>query len=183
MGTRLDYTRLEQEYPNRGKQTYRKLLTGYKALLQRDYGLAQDCTLTCLACIFGAEHYGDIERVAQRHGYNGDTYGTHPWTVKPIMAEFMAAQGLHGSAKAAYGKGIGWCFGTVRRLIEGGMPVVLNLWRDGRGYYADHSVVIIGVEEYRRARFLVVYDCWNDSASLIDYNKLSMISGINWRKI
>lgn len=183
MGTRLDYTRLEEEYPQRGKQVYRKLLTPYKALLQRDYGLRQDCTLTCMACIFGEGHYGALERIAIRHGYNGETHGTWPWTVRAIMAEFLRTWGISGQPRAAYGKGVGWRWSTVKGIIaQRSAPVILNLWRDGRGYYADHSVTVIGVEEYERARFLVVYDCWSEGLSLVDYDKLSIISSINWVK-
>lgn len=183
MGTRLDYSRLETEYPDRGKQLYRKLLTPYKALLQKNYGLKQDCTLTCLACIFGEGHYGAIERIAIRHGYNGETYGTHFWTIRAIMAEFLRTWGMAGSARAAYGKGLGWRWSTVKNLIaQRSAPVVLNLYRDGRDYYSTHSVTVVGVEEYERARFLLVYDNWSEGLSLVDYDKLSIISSINWVK-
>lgn len=181
MGVRLDYTRLEAEYPNRGKQVYRKLLTPYRALLQKDYGKAQDCTLTCLACIFGAGHYGEFERIAGRYGYNGDTHGTYPWTVREITAAFLRKWNMPGKPRSAYGKGLGWRWRTVRDIIaQRSAPVILNLWRDGRGYYRDHSVTVIGVEEYERARFLLVYDNWHDGVSLVDYDKLSMVSSINW---
>lgn len=181
MGKRLDYRRLEEEYPNRGQQTYRKLLTPYRALLQKDYGKTLDCTLTCLACIFGEGHYSYLESLAEKRGYDGETHGTNPLTVKAIMREFLQHWGMKGTPRSAYGKGIGWRWATARRLIEvESVPVILNLWRDGRHYYANHSVTVIGVEEYERARFLVVYDCWNDSISLVDYDKLCVISSINW---
>lgn len=114
MTRRLDYKRLEAEYPNRGKQTYRKLIP-MTGLLQKNYG-----------------------------------------------------------------KVVGWNWLTARRLAERGIPAVLNLWDDGRGYYHDHSVVLVGVEEYQRARFLLVLDNWSETVSLIDYNKLCVASSLNW---
>ncbi len=181
MGKRLDYTRLEEEYPNRGKQTYRKLLTPYRALLQKNYGKTKDCTLTCLACIYGAGHYASIERIAEKYGYDGETHGTYPVTVKAITKAFLAEWNLPGKPKSAYGKGVGWRWSTLKTLIgDRSTPVILNLWRDGRDYYNNHSVTVIGLEEYENARFLLIYDNWYEAVSLIDYNKLSIASSINW---
>lgn len=181
MSKRLDYTRLDEEYPDRGKQTYRKLLTPYKALLQKNYGKTLDCTITSLACIFGEGHYSQFERLAEKRGYDGEKRGTFPLTVKGIMREFLQCWNMPGTASAAYGKGLGWRWATARRLIgTKSTPFILNLWKDGRDYYHDHSVTVIGLEEYEKARFLLVYDNWNETVSLIDYDKLSMISSINW---
>lgn len=179
MSHRLDYGWLELDYPDRGKQLYRRLIP-MTGLLQRNYGKALDCTLTSLACIFGEKYYSDIEGIALRYGYNGDRRGTNPLTVRAIMREFMRRWGVPGKARSAYGKGLGWTWTMVKGLIGGGLPVVLNLWDDGRGYYHDHTVTIVGAEEYERARFLLVLDNWHETVSLIDYNKLCMISSINW---
>lgn len=179
MAHRLDYSWLEMEYPKRGKQTYRKLIP-LKGLLQKNYGKAQDCTLTCLACIYGEQWYGTIERIASKYGYNGDKKGTNPLTVKAITRELLKTLHEPGKPKSAYGKIVGWNWLTARRLVERGIPAVLNLWDDGRGYYHDHSVVLVGVEEYQRAKFLLVLDNWNEAISLIDYGKLCAVSSLNW---
>ena len=157
MGRRLDYKRLEAEYPNRGKQTYRKLIP-MTGLLQKNYGKELDCTLTSLACIYGARWYGTIEHIATKHGYDGDRKGTNPLTVKAITKELLRVLHEPGTPRSAYGKVVGWNCLTARRLAERGIPAVLNLWDDGRGYYHDHSVVLVGVEEYQRAKFLLVCD-------------------------
>lgn len=179
MGKRLDYTKLAAEYPNRGQQTYRELIP-LRALLQKNYGERLDCTITSMACIFGEGHYSEIEAIARKYGYDGEKYGTNPLTVRRIMRDFLQHWNMPGKPRSAYGKGVGWNFSTIKHLIHGKAPVVLNLWDDGRGYYHDHSVTIIGAEEYERARFLIVLDNWNASMSLIDYKKLSVISSINW---
>ena len=179
MGRRLDYKRLEAEYPNRGKQTYRKLIP-MTGLLQKNYGKRLDCTLTSLACIFGEQYYSDIEGIALKYLYNGDKWGTNPLAVKAIMREFMRRWDVPGKVKSAYGKGVGWNWLMARKLADRGIPAVLNLWEDGRGYYKDHSVTIIGAEKYEQARFLLVLDNWHETVSLIDYDKLCIISSINY---
>lgn len=179
MKKRLDYIALQYEYPDRGKQLYRQVIP-LQPLLQQNYGEALDCTITSLACIFGERYYGVIESIARRYGYDGERCGTNPLTVRRIMADFMKKQHMTGKARSGYGKGISWRWVTVKRLIARQTPVILNLWDDGRGYYHDHTVTVIGVEEYRKDRFLLVLDNWNESISLIDYKKLSIISSINW---
>ena len=182
MKKRLDYTTLQYEYPDRGKQLSRQLIP-LQPLLQRNYGEELDCTITSMACIFGEKYYGVIELIARSYGYDGDMRGTNPLTVRRIMAEFMDCSHMTGTARSAYGKGIGWRWATVKRLVSRQTPVILNLWNDGRGYYHDHTVTVIGVEEYRKDRFLLVLDNWNESISLIDYRKLSTISSINWVEV
>ena len=179
MAHRLDYSWLELEYPKRGKQIYRKLIP-LDGLLQKNYGKRLDCTLTSLTCIFGEQHYSDIEKIAEKHGYNGDKWGTNPLAVKAIMREFMRRWDIPGKAKSAYGKGIGWTWSSIKDIVSRNIPIVLNLWKDGRGYYKDHSVTIIGAEEYEQARFLLVLDNWHETVSLIDYDKLCIISSINY---
>ncbi len=179
MTHRLDYSWLEMEYPKRGKQTYRKLIP-MTGLLQKNYGKELDCTLTSLACIYGARWYGVIEHIALKHGYDGDKKGTNPLTVKAITRELLKTLHEPGTPKSAYGKIVGWNWLTVKNLVSRDIPVILNLWDDGRGYYHDHSVVLVGVEEYQRAKFLLVLDNWHETISLIDYRKLSLFSSINW---
>lgn len=179
MGVRLDYGRLAAEYPKRGALVCRHVLP-LRGLLQEDYGKTLDCTLTSLACIWGEKYYSEIEAIADRYGYDGEKRGTSPLVIRRIMASFLRAHRLPGKARGLYGKGVGWNWLTAKRLAENGIPAVLNLWDDGRGYYHDHSVVLVGVEEYQRAKFLLVMDNWHRSLSLIDYSKLCVVSSLNW---
>ena len=179
MAHRLDYSWLDLEYPNRGKQTFRRLIP-LRGLLQEDYGRDLDCTLTSLACIFGEKHYKDIEAIALRYGYDGDMRGTNPLVVRSIMREFMQHNDICGKAKSAYGKGVGWTWQLVKSLASRGIPLVLNMWDDGRKYYHNHSVTVIGAEEYEHARFLLALDNWHRTISLVDYHKLCIISSINY---
>lgn len=179
MGKKLDYGNLKTEYPNLGNCTARKRLF-LSSLLQDDYGEDNDCTITSLSCIFGEMHYSDIERIARKYGYDGQKSGTNPLMIKRITSEFMREKQMSGTARSAYGKSIGWSYRTAKRLIDNGVPVLLNLFDDGRGYYHNHTVTIIGYEQYQRGVFLLIYDNWHHGVTMIDYKKLCMISSINW---
>ena len=60
------------------------------------------------------------------------------------------------------------------------------MYSDGRNYYSNHSVLIVGYREYplnnskKAIRFLIVQDNWNKNVSFIDYDKLSIVSSINY---
>lgn len=179
MGKKLDYGNLKTEYPNLGKRTARKRLF-LSSLLQDDYGEDNDCTITSLSCIFGESHYNDIERIAKKYGYNGQKRGTSPLMIKKITTEFMHEKQIPGVAYSAYGKSFGWGFGAVKKKIDAGIPMLLNMWSDGRGYYCNHTVTIVGYEEYQRGLFLLVFDNWHHGVTMVDYKKLSVISSLNW---
>ena len=170
---------LKTFYPNLGGIKACRNLGG-NALLQKNYGLANDCTLTCLAFVFGEKYYGDIERIAKTLGYDGVNRGTNPLVIKTLMQRVMRLADVKGSAKSAYGKGIGFSWNTIKTLINGKHYVILNLWDDGRNYYHDHSVTIVGYAEYAKNKFLLVYDNWSDGVSYIDFDKLSFICSINF---
>lgn len=176
---RLWRSNLRNEYPNLGKCIGYSSLGGC-ALLQKNYGLKNDCTLTSLAFLYGANRYPQIEQIALRYGYNGDTCGTNPLMIKAIMRSCNKQFGVSGICYVKYGKGIGYSYETVKALISCGTRFLLNLLDDGRKYYHNHTVTVIGYEEYERGRFLLVYDNWNSSVSHIDYDKLSFISSVNW---
>lgn len=180
MGKRLYPLNLAKEYPLLKQHIATKTISGKKDLLQKDYGEDLDCTLTCLAFIFGADKYYGIERFAKKRAYDGKRWGTIPTTVKAIMRDCLKEFKMEGTCKSAYGKGIGWNFNKIRKLVDNGTYAVLNIWKDGRDYYFNHSVTVIGYVEYSNGQFITVYDNWNHGVSYVDYKKLSVISSINW---
>lgn len=166
-------------YPNLGGIKECRNLGG-KPLLQKNYGQANDCTLTCLAFIFGEKYYSDIERIAKTLGYDGEKSGTNPLVIKTLMQKIMHIANVKGTAMSAYGKCVGYNWKTIKRLINDKHYVILNLLDDGRKYYHNHSVSIVGYAEYEKHKFLMIFDNWSSSVSYIDYDKLSMISSINY---
>lgn len=179
-GTKRLYSlTLRQEYPNLGIVKECKNLGG-RALLQEDYGEDYDCTLTCLAFLFGSENYTLIERIAKRYGYSGTVSGTNPLTVKSVMKKVMQELQIKGTPKSAYIKNVGFKWNTLKELLNSNHYVILNLSTDGRDYYKNHSVTIIGYGEYKGANLLLVYDNWHTTVSYIDYDKMCSICSINY---
>lgn len=177
MSKRLWKNTLEAEY---GQGEFAEYIIDAKCLLQKNYGEDYDCTLTSLAAMFGEEHYALIESIAKKHGYDGKKKGTNPLTVKAIMQDVLYSIGKKGKCYSRYGKGVAFNWYTIGILLERGHHVVLNIYKDGRGYYKNHSVLIVGIAFLGKHKLLAVYDNWNDGISYVDYDKLGVISSINW---
>lgn len=177
MGKRLWKNTLAAEY---GQGELAEYITDAKCLLQKNYGEDYDCTLTSIAAIFGEEQYAIIESIAKKHSYDGKKNGTNPFKVKAIMQGVMDSIGIKGKCYSRYGKGVAFNWYTIGNLLKRGHHVVLNIYQDGRGYYRNHSVLIVGLACYGGHRLLAVYDNWNEGISYVDYDKLCMIASINW---
>lgn len=179
MAKRLWKNTLEAEY---GQGEFAEYITDARCLLQKNYGEDYDCTLTSLAAIFGEEHYALIEEYAKDYGYDGKKRGTSPFKVASIMQRVMEALGIEGEAHSRYGKGVGFNLRLIKKLLGRGHRVVLNIHSDGRGYYRNHSVLVVGLACCDFHRLLAVYDNWNEGVSYVDYDKMCVISSINWHE-
>lgn len=183
-GFRLTFQNVNLLYPDLGKPirvTY--IPRDGKGLLQDDFGEGLDCTITSMADIFGPEYYGLIESFARRYGYNGNRWGTFAITIRKIMQSVMNYIGgeyRFKKSKSAYLKNVGFKWDTCKNLSDRKIPYILSLLNDGRNYYMNHSIVVIGYAEYENGRFLVVYDNWFPTSCLVDFNKMSVFSSINW---
>lgn len=182
MGQKLTRYKLTAEYPELGALLHTRCLGG-TPLLQKDYGKDMDCTLTSLAFIFGAQHYPMIERIAEKYGYDGDKGGTNPLMICNIMRDILRELHISGTPRHAYWKGVQLSFDKVKDLINSQHYVLLNLWKDGRDYYKNHTVTIIGYLEYEHGKFFVVYDNWNAAQCLVDFDKLGVIASLNWYEV
>lgn len=174
MKVRLSDRNIKELYPNVGNLLHTTRLDNLKALLQNDYTGDNDCTVTAIACALCLP-YDEVLPVATKYGYTSKK-GTNPFKVRNIMQEIISNSYV---AKSAYGKGFG-CTLKKLEIILKTTPIVLNLWNDGRNYYKNHSVVIVGVDVYAHGVFLRIYDGWHLETSLIDYKKLSAIMSIHW---
>lgn len=83
-----------------------------------------------------------------------------------------------------YLKNIGFNFNTIKKQLDQGNPVIISMMNDGRNVYKNHSIVVIGYNVYkidnRDIRILAVYDNWSREVRYIDYERLSIISSINY---
>lgn len=158
-----------------------KRISGYTPLLQADYGKDYDCSLTCITAMLmegdPKSTYDKVEEVAKKYFYNGDRGGTIPFFIKAIIDKVAGV-----NSKRGYGKGIGYNWEKIRTLIHQNKPIILSIASDGRNYYKNHSVTIVGYNQYNngKIRLLAVYDNWHKEISYIDYNRLSVISSINY---
>ena len=96
------------------------------------------------------------------------------------MQEVVWSIGIKGKCHARYGKGVAFNWYTIGNLLKHGHHIVLNIHKDGRDYYKDHSVLIVGLARHGTHKLLAVYDNWNEGISYVDYDKLCLISSINW---
>ena len=83
-------------------------------------------------------------------------------------------------SQVRYLKGVGYNWNIIKNNIQNNIPMILSLWNDGRNYYKNHSVIIVGFNEFKTKKILTVYDNWHETLSYIDYDKLSIISCINY---
>lgn len=174
MRVRLSDRNIKELYPNVGNLLHTIRRGNLRALLQNDYTGDNDCTVTAIACALSIP-YNKVLPVATKYGF---TYkkGTNPFKVHNIMQEIISNGYV---TKSAYGKGLGCTLKKLETILKT-TPIVLNLWNDGRNYYKNHSVVIVGVDVYAHGVFLRIYDGWHLETSLIDYKKLSAIMSIHW---
>jgi len=183
---------LHDKYPEAEQihlKEYKKVAGSYKPLLQKDYGMSNDCTLTALTTIIAGslneepqKVYDVVEKYAKQYGFRGK--GTLPIFIKNIFDKTLKEFGVNRKTKSGYLKCIGYDFDRIRSLIDSNIPMVLSINKDGRNYYNNHSITIIGYLIYQVDNafepMLLVYDNWNTQACVVDYKALSMISSINY---
>lgn len=168
-----------------------KVVGGVTPLLQEDYGLAGDCTLTSMTCLLEflyhkpiQEIYDIVESHAKKFGYTGK-FGTFPLFINAIL-ERAEKQLVNKKTKwkSGYLKGIGYTFNTIIKSVDQNKPMILSLWNDGRGYYKDHSITIVGYAQYlingKTQRFIIVQDNWHKEKAYVDYETLCVISSVNY---
>ena len=184
---------MAEMYPKLTVKTEKsKIISSIPALLQKDYGEDNDCTLTSLTAIMmfltkqtkANNIYPVVEKIAKQYGYTGST-GTNPLFIKKIFDNVLKSLSVKKISRAKYLKCGGYNFALIKQLINARTPIILSMSTDGRDYYENHSVLIVGYKEYvlsdnKIKRFLIVQDNWNKDKSFIDYDKLSVISSINY---
>lgn len=171
-----------------------KIINNFPSLLQKDYGAPQDCTLVSITSIVNyltnlkhdpEDIYEYTEEIAKGYFYNGNSYGTIPIFVNNIFNKVIAKFNLQKRPKSGYMKNVGYNIHKIKQQIYNGNPVILNIQNDGRNYYKNHSVVIVGFTTYQidngqQIHMLTIYDNWAKEYSCVDYNRLCSISSINY---
>ena len=112
------------------------------------------------------EIYRDVEEIAESYGYN-DKIGTIPFFISGIAKESFGRYGIKTRCKGVYV----WTFEKqVVKEISEGRPVIMNI---ARGYYKDHTVVVVGYSIWRvgdkEYPMLRIIDGWRSGYHYIDY--------------
>lgn len=163
-------------------------IKGIIPLLQNDYGERNDCTLTSILTVADffkkpislSDEYKKIEKIATKFFYNGN-FGTLPFFIRSIMKRVCPDK----KAKSAYIKNIGFNQYDIAYQLDENNPVILSVFNDGRNFYKNHSITIVGYKSYlvscgNAVHLFMVYDNWSKTISYVDYNALSAISSINY---
>ena len=156
-------------------------------LLQDNFGEVNDCTLTSITTaikffcplIQTELIYSMVEMIAKQYFYTGEK-GTNPIFMSTIYTKVLKYFDIKKKAKGRYLKNIGFNYNFIQDQIKLGNPILLNISKDGRDYYKNHTVLIIGYAIIENIRFLIVFDNWHTQITYIDYEKLSTISSINY---
>lgn len=168
-----------------------RLINYVTPLLQEDYGLAGDCTITSMTCILEylyhrpiQEIYDIVEAIDKKYGYNG-SFGTIPLLINRIFKQAEKQLGVNSVKwSSGYIKGLGFSFGTIVQQINLQHPLILSISNDGRGYYKSHSVTVVGYMVFRvngkLQRFLRLQDNWNKEQTYLDFECLNRLCSINY---
>lgn len=166
-----------------GNYTYKggKILPNFPGLLQSNFGgkSDNDCTLVSLTAIAKYYNtkgytkipsdtstiYSDILTIAKGYGYTGDS-GTFPTKINNIVEDSFSKWGYKPSVSSLYM----WSYNTHKNQIDSGNPNIVNTVR---GAYANHSVSMVGYNEYDKANFISVKDNWTTSTRSIDFAEYS----------
>lgn len=171
-----------------------KMITNFPSLLQKNFGAPQDCTLVSITSIVDyfenlkldpEDIYEYVEKVAKGFCYNGNSWGTIPIFICTIFNKVCKHFGLQKKCKHGYMKNVGFNISTIKQNIYNKNPLILNIHNDGRDYYKNHSVVVVGFVTYqidggKQIHMIAVYDNWTNSIGYVDYQKLSKISSVNY---
>ena len=123
--------------------------------------------------------YNIVEKIAQKYLYTSNR-GTSFIFVNNILNKSLQYFNIQHQAQSAYLKNICYNFEEIKNSINNNLPVLLNISNDGRNYYKNHTVLIVGYYELNHIKMLAVFDNWTTQMSYVDYNKLSIISSINY---
>ena len=170
-----------------------KTISNIQPLLQADYGGEGDCTLTSITTILRyylkytkpiQEVYDIVEEYAEKFLYN-DNYGTIPIFIQAIINKSAAKVGLKANSFSKNFKEVGVTWDRIKKLIQENRPIILSLSDDGREYYTNHSITIVGYNEYKIdggniVRMLKVYDNWRETIGFVDFKKLGRVCCINY---
>lgn len=182
----IDYVQAEYGHPVK-TENKKKKLANFKPLLQKNYGGINDCTLTAITAMLYYYHPEiDVEKIYEQVELSGKKYffsnknGTLPIFSTCIFNDAAKKLNFLEHISKKLFKNIGYNFNDIKAQIDMGRPVLLDISQDGRGYYKNHGVTIVGYSIIENIPFLIIQDNWFLDYSYVDFNKLGKNSSIGW---
>ena len=179
---RLSHKNIKQ-YLNIKDMIQLKTVNDISPLLQKNYGGDNDCTLTSITCVIKwlskktiatKTIYDEVELIGKKYGYTSEE-GTFPLVIPKIYQKSLNFFKINKKISTGYFKNIGVKYQQIKQSIDQQNPVLLNIRNDGRNYYKDHTVLIIGYVILKNKHILCVYDNWYSDIAFLDFDKLSPI--------
>ena len=175
---------LNQEYGAADGPKATKRL-GSQALRQIDYGEDNDCTLTAITEAIRyyipaappQEIYNVVVKWGKRFGYNSRR-GTSCVMINSIYDNSLYELKAKKKVRGYNIKGLNYRYEDIVISINKGNPVVLNIYKDGRDLYNNHSILVIGYLTVGKAKMLIVHDNWYTNDAFVDYTKLSRLASV-----
>lgn len=190
-GIRLDKNNIKHylalKYGKDEKTVKRKsiaVISSFNPLIQDDYGLAGDCAITSMtACVNYLTKsydvniiYEIVEDIGKKFLYRGDKWGTPMIFNANIYKQALKKFKVKKSVLFTPFK----CLKTIKKQINKDIPVILSILNDGRDCYKNHTITIVGYEQFnvdgKIAEMLIVYDNWDKEYHYVDYELLNKIS-------
>lgn len=166
-------------------------IEGLTPLLQTHFGEKYDgdCTLTSITEVWHFLNKGyispeDIYEIVRNIAESKFFFknGTLPIFINNICDHL----GYNMKSRTKYFKGMGFSFNSIKKIIDGGMPLILSMTWDGRDYYDNHSVTVLGYHTCvdpttgLERHFLHVHDNWKADVSFVDFERISFFSSISY---
>ena len=155
-----------------------------RGFLQQKYGGEGDCTLTSILTIVKYykpelnenEIYDYIEKIAKKYLYR-EQWGTFAIFNKIIIKEVFEYFKINKKVTIKYFKEIGFNKDTIINELKQKHPIILSLTNDGRNYYRNHTITIIGYRIYKNDNnkqkiLFKIYDNWYYDFAFLDYEIL-----------
>lgn len=154
-------------------------LTGFTGLDMSKFGGDNDCTLVSITAIANwyrsiypnipsstSDIYKDVLEIGKKHGYT-TSGGTDPTKIDNIVEDVFKKWGYTVNATNTYL----WSFSTFTDQINepNYNPLLFNI---ATGYYASHTVTVIGYRDFDVADFLMVKDNWSTSTRYIHWQQM-----------
>ena len=114
--------------------------------------------------------------------------------IKPVYKRILKYFQFSKKIKTKFFKGIGFNFNTIKEQINRKTPIILYLTSDGRNYYKNCALTVIGyaqftmlnnvwypvVKQDKVKNMLIVYDGFSEKISYVDYDAISVFSCITY---